>query len=168
MNPAQQTLAPSDSARDSDGRLIKLIFDSSPALSAADTNPWLIAVDKSDNALRALAHAAAQAEKMTACALHLLHVHAWLSREAAETELAQHALKATARARELLDASGLPWRLHVTMGEPAECILAHAADLHATNIIIGSRGLNMAESLLFGSVTNKVMHLSPVPVTVVP
>lgn len=168
MNPAQLIPVPGGIERDGEGRLIRLVFDSSPALPAPDANTWLIAVDHSDNALRAVAHAAGQAGLMKACALHLVHVQPWLSKEAAETELARRALEATARARDLLDARGLPWRLHAAIGEPAERIIEQANQLHVAGIIIGSRGLNMVESLLLGSVAYKVMHLSPVPVLVVP
>jgi hypothetical protein len=38
----------------------------------------------------------------------------------------------------------------------------------AAGIVTGSRGLNVVENLLFGSVAYKVMHLSPLPVIVVP
>jgi nucleotide-binding universal stress UspA family protein len=54
------------------------------------------------------------------------------------------------------------------MGEPAQRILEEAARLRASGIVIGSRGLNTVQSLLLGSVAYKVMHLSPVPVMVVP
>ena len=168
MKPTQVIPVQYDSARDDDGRLVRLVFDSTPALKAADLNPWLVAVDSSDNALRAVEHAAGQASEMNACALHLIHVQPWLSREAAEVELAHRALGATARARGLLDARELPWRLHVAMGEAADEILEQAARLGANGIVIGSRGLNAVQSLLFGSVAYKVMHLSPVPVLVVP
>lgn len=168
MNRAQVTPVRAASERDGDGRLVGLIFDSTPPLAAPDVNPWLVAVDSSDNALRAVAQAARDAAGMTACALHLVHVQPWLSKEAAEAELAHRALGATARARALLDAERLPWRLHVAMGDPAERILDQAVRLHASGIVIGSRGLNVVESLLFGSVAYKVMHLSPLPVMVVP
>lgn len=168
MSPVQPIPLPDGSERDSEGRLIKLVFESSPPPPDAGANPWLIAVDGSDNALRALAHAATLAGEMKACALHLVHVQPWLSKEAAETELARFALEATEQARKLLDARALPWRLHVVMGEPAERILEQVARLHATCIIMGSRGLNRVESLVFGSVTYKVMHRSRVPVMVVP
>jgi len=59
----------------------------------------------------------------------LIHVQTWLAKEAAGVELAHRGLEATARARALFDAKGLPWRLHVAMGEPAERILEHAARL---------------------------------------
>ena len=105
---------------------------------------------------------------MSACALHLIHVQTWLSREAAELELAPRALEATARARLALDTAGVPWRLHVALGDPAERIIERALQLHVAGIVIGNRGLNVIESLLVGSVTSKVIHLSPVPVLVVP
>ena len=168
MNSAQVTPVLTDSERDNEGRLVGMVYDSTPPLSAPDANPWLVAVDSSDNALRAVAHAAAQAGAMNVVALHLVHVQPWLSKEAAEAELEHRALGATARARSLLDAAGLPWRLHVVLGDPAERIIHRAVRISASGIVIGSRGLNVLESLLFGSVAYKVMHLSPLPVMVVP
>lgn len=154
--------------RDADGRLVGLTFDSAPPLPAPATNPWLVAVDSSDNALRAVAQAATQAGAMTACALHLVSVQPWLSLEAAEAELARRAWHTTARASALLDVRGQPWRLHVAMGETAEKILALAGEIGCSRIVIGSRGLSVTESLLLGSLTSKLMHLSPRPVMVVP
>lgn len=168
MNPAQLNPTLVDSEHDADGRLVGLVYDSTPPLTAPDDNPWLVAVDGSDNALRAVSHAADQAARMNACAVHLIQVQPWLAREAASADLANRALGATARARALLDARNLPWRLHIAMGDPAERILDRAIQLHATTIVIGSRGLNVVESLLFGSVADKVMHLSYIPVMVVP
>jgi len=168
MNPAQPNPALAGSEHDADGRLVGLHYDSVPPLQAAGGNPWLVAVDSSDNALRAVAHAADQAGKMNACALHLVHVQPWMAKEAAEMELAQRALDATARARGFLDARGMAWCLHVAMGDPAERIIEQAVRLCATGVVIGSRGLNAVQSLLLGSVAYKVLHLSPVPVMVVP
>lgn len=168
MNTDQAIPALAGSERDSDGRLVKLVFDSTPPLKDADVAPWLVAVDSSDNGLRAIRQAAKQAAEMTACSLHLVHVQTWLSKEAAEAEFAPRALAATARARSLLDAEGLPWRLHVAMGDPSEHIIEHANQLRASAIVIGSRGLNVVQNMMFGSVAYKVMHLSTVPVMVVP
>ena len=159
---------PITSERDADGRLVGLVFDSVPPLAAPEINPWLVAVDGSDNALRAVAHAARQADAMNACALHLVNVQHWLGKEAAETELAHRAWLATARARALLDAKGQPWRLHVAMGDPADQIMALGVWLRCNGIVIGSRGLGVTKSLLFGSVTSKLMHLGGPPLAVVP
>ena len=154
--------------RDDAGRLIALVFDSTPPLAAPEINPWLIAVDNSDNALRAIDHVASQAVLMNTCALHLIHVQPWFSKEAAETELAHQGLEATARARAVLNARNLPWRLHVAMGEPAERILEHAKKIHASGLVMGSRGLGDLGSLLLGSVSYKVMHMSRIPILMVP
>lgn len=159
---------PIASERDPDGRLVGLSFDSAPPLPAPENNPWLVAVDGSDNALRAVVHAAHQAGELKACALHLVHVQHWLSKEAAETELAPRAWLATARARALLDTKGQPWRLHVVMGDPADQIMALAVRLRCNGIVVGNRGLNVVENLLFGSVTKKLLHLSGPPLVVVP
>lgn len=154
--------------RDSFGRLVGLSFDSVPALPKPEVNPWLVAVDTSDNALRAVAHAAQQADEMRTCALHLVNVQAWLSIEAAEMELAHHAWRDTARARALLDGAGHPWRLHVAMGEPSALIHDLALRLQCSGIIVGTRGAGVTENLLFGSVTSTLMRLGGPPLVVVP
>ena len=168
MSHSPDLPVPITSARDNDGRLVGLAFDSVPPLATPEANPWLVAVNGSDNALRAVAHAVQQANEMNACALHLVHVQPWLSREAAEAELAHRAWLATARARALLDAKEHPWRLHVVMGDVAEGILYLAVQLRCSGIVIGSRGLGVTEGLLFGSVTSKLMHLGGPPLAVVP
>jgi nucleotide-binding universal stress UspA family protein len=105
---------------------------------------------------------------MTACALHLVSVQPWLSREAAEANSRSRAWHTTARARALLDAHGQPWRLHVAMGETAEQI---ACSRRAPRLFPSSSsaavGLGFSETLLLGSLTSKLMHLSPRPVMVV-
>jgi nucleotide-binding universal stress UspA family protein len=168
MSHSPDLPVPITSERDNDGRLIGLAFDSVPPLATPEANPWLVAVDGSDNSQRAVAHAMQQANEMGTCALHLVHVQAWLSKEAAETELAHRAWLATGRARALLDVEGYPWRLHVVMGDVAEGILHLAVQLRCSSIVVGSRGLGLAEGLLFGSVTSKLLHLGGPPLVVVP
>lgn len=168
MKPTQVKPVLVGMEKDSEHRLIGLAYDSTPPLSKSTTNSWLVAVDGSDNALRAVTYTVHQAREMIACAVHLIHVQPWLSKEAAEVELEHRALGVTARPRALLDAAGLPWRLHVVMGDPAERIFDQVTRLNASTIVIGSRGLNALESLVFGSVAYKVVHRSPIPVIVVP
>ena len=52
-------------------------------------------------------------------------------------------------------------------GLPAQAILDEARALGAELIILGSRGRNGVQKLLFGSVARRVTQLSPVPVTLV-
>jgi nucleotide-binding universal stress UspA family protein len=168
MRGVQVTPPLAGKEHDSDGRLVGLMYDSTPPLQATSPNLWLVALDGSDNALRATAYAAAQGGAMKTCVLHLIHVQPWLSKEAAEAELAHRGLGLTARGRSLLDAAGLPWRLHVVIGDPAEHIFEKLTQLRASTLVIGSRGLNALESVVFGSVAYKAVHRSPVPVVVVP
>ncbi|KAL7063465.1 hypothetical protein AAHC03_01594 [Spirometra sp. Aus1] len=52
--------------------------------------------------------------------------------------------------------------------KPGVAILKAAADRQADHIIVGSRGLNAIGRSLLGSVSNYLVHHSPIPVTVVP
>jgi nucleotide-binding universal stress UspA family protein len=163
--PAMPT--PGQTERDANGRLVAASFSSGGELTAAKNNAWLVAIDGSAHALRATAEAMQLAEQMRECTLHLANVQPWISKEAAEAELAQRGWTATAGARALLDAAGQPWQLHVAMGECAEQLVALARRLGCRGIVIGCRGLGATKSLLLGSVAQKVIHLSPIPVLVV-
>lgn len=163
----QQVPAPSASVRDADGRLIGLRFDHGLDPASTAGNAWLVAVDGSEHSQRALAEALQLAAQLHTCTLHLINVQHWLSKEAAETGLAQRGLAATSAAAATLAQAGRPWCLHIAMGEPAECIVALATQLGCRGIVVGTRGLGSAENLLLGSVADKVIRHSPVPVLVV-
>lgn len=152
---------------DASGRLVYVSIDSELPL-VEDGTKWLVAIDGSPHSLRATATALRQAKAMRSCALHLINAQTWLSNEAAESELLRRGWNATATAREMLDAAGQPWRLHVVMGEAAESIAGLADRLGCQGIIIGHHGHGIAKILLLGSVAQKVVHLSALPVTLVP
>lgn len=156
----------SASAYDGTGRLCALFIESSPGLEVRDKNVWLLAIDGSSHAHAALAEALRLADEMKACSIDLIHVEHWLSREAAYTELPERGWAVTAEARQLLEAAGRPWRLHIVMGEYAESIVRIAQKYACRGIIMGSRGLGATESLLLGSVAQQVIHLSPLPVII--
>lgn len=165
MNP--DIPLPASVTRDADGRMVAVRFASGNAQPADGPNAWLVAVDGSEHALRAVAEAIRLADRMKECTLHLVNVQHWLSKEAAETELAARGWTACAKARARLEQTARPWQLHVAMGEAAERIVALAGQLGCQGIVIGSRGLGTAENLLVGSVAYKVIHISPIPVLVV-
>ncbi|MBX3684934.1 MAG: universal stress protein [Rhodocyclaceae bacterium] len=171
MSPTQpNNLAPAPCRldRDEDGRLVAVEFDGGcPALEAGAADAWLVAMDGSENSLRAVSEAARMAARITGCCLHLINVQPWCSKEAAENELAQRGWTASGEARARLEAEGLGWRLHVVMGDPAEQIARLAGQPGFHGIVIGSRGLGVAHNLLLGSVASRVLHLSTLPVLVV-
>ena len=135
----------------------------------------LVPVDGSDASTRAAAWAATYAATSGA-ELILLHVH---DARGSET-LALGALDATQiaeaerriagpsfdTAREAIGPATAA-RTLVSIGDPAEEIVALARREHATLIVMGSRGLGSVAGMLLGSVATKVMHLVDVPVTLV-
>jgi nucleotide-binding universal stress UspA family protein len=56
----------------------------------------------------------------------------------------------------------------MAMGDAADRIRELAVGLHCNRIVVGRSRLGIAESLLFDSVTNKLMYLSGPPLAVVP
>ena len=66
-----------------------------------------------------------------------------------------------------LTAVGIPANAHVRSGDPANEILAAAADLKSDLIVTGSRGLGGLERLLLGSVARNVLVHAPCSVLIV-
>jgi nucleotide-binding universal stress UspA family protein len=159
---------PSREQRDEHGRRIAVTFESDRFGRIASTaDRWLVALDGSWHSLQALNEAIELAVERGVPALDLVTVHHWLSKEAAETELAPRGWATTADARALLDARGFGWRLHVLMGEPAARIVELAESLRSRGIVVGARGLSAFDGLLLGSVAQQVIHTARAPVLVV-
>lgn len=159
--------APDRTARDELGRLIAADWGMAPAHDAGHSDLWLVAIDGSAGSLRAASAAARLIASEARYEVDLVHVHPWLVKEAAETELPRSGWHATTAARALMEELGITWRLHVRMGDAAEEIVALAQELGSRGIAIGSHGLTATESLLLGSVAHKVVHLGKVPVLIV-
>jgi nucleotide-binding universal stress UspA family protein len=56
----------------------------------------------------------------------------------------------------------------VVTGDPAEAILAQISESNADLVVMGTKGLEGAKRLVFGSTTERVLRESPVPVLAVP
>lgn len=136
----------------------------------------LLAVDGSEVGATLLRRVAKLAKELAVPpTLHVLTVVPALSR-AAEKEFgkagpqgyygdqAETALKPL---RPLLKRTGLEWVEHRAVGEAVATILAEAKAAKVDMIAIGSHGKGAIKTLLVGSVTQKVVALSPVPVLVV-
>ncbi len=70
-------------------------------------------------------------------------------------------------ARALLDQAGVNYTAAVLVGPVAETIAQYATENGCDKIIMGTRGLGSIGSALLGSVTNRLMHLTDLPVTLV-
>jgi nucleotide-binding universal stress UspA family protein len=107
--------------------------------------------------------------------LHLLNVQYPLDGNVSlfinQTDIKQYhqeeGLKSLQNARNLLDQAGIVYQYHVTVGDSAEMIVRFADEKHYDQIVMGPRGKGDIQGLILGSVTNKVMQLSNIPVLLV-
>lgn len=79
----------------------------------------------------------------------------------------EQGMAALAQARRKLDAAGLAYTYHVSVGTPAEAIVQYAREQQVDQITMGAQGEGTLTSLLLGSVVNKVAHLAGIPVLLV-
>jgi nucleotide-binding universal stress UspA family protein len=97
-----------------------------------------------------------------------LHIGA-VGLEGMEDEAQKAAEMAVADTAEVFGEQGIEVRtvVSVAMGNPAAAICQEAEDWGADLIVVGSRGLGRASSLILGSVSQEVVHSSSKPVLVV-
>jgi nucleotide-binding universal stress UspA family protein len=70
-------------------------------------------------------------------------------------------------AEKIAHAASVSCSTHVSVGLPAEEIIAHAARHGCDGIWMGTRGLGAVTALVLGSIAQQVIHLAQVPVTLV-
>ncbi|MBI3530795.1 MAG: universal stress protein [Betaproteobacteria bacterium] len=140
-------------------------------MAGATPYKFLLAVDGSTHANRAVEYLARRAAGLRPCEVHLVYV--LTPRIAAlltspQQDLLLQAGAETAGARRVLDAAGIAYRFHSELGNPAASIVDLIRSLACDEVVVGSRGMSALDSLALGSVASNIVHLSPVPITVVP
>lgn len=137
---------------------------------------WLIPLDGSAQALRALQFAAQEAQaRKEPPELVLLNVQAPLSSDITRfiddktvddyhREAGEKVLQA---ARAALAGSGLPLAAHILVGEIAPTIVEYGSSQGCQMIVMGAHGSGSAMGVLLGSVSAKVVHNSPLNVLLV-
>lgn len=138
--------------------------------------PWLLAIDGSVPSLNAVDHVVREAANcVTKPQVFLLNVQAPLSSDITRfvdgkvvDEFHKEAgEKALAEAKQKLKDAGIPYSAHILLGEAAPTIVEFAKNKGCRLIIMGAHGFGGVVGLILGSVTVKVVHLSPVPVLLV-
>lgn len=134
----------------------------------------LIPIDGSDSANRAVDHVIATASLLKeAPQVFLLNVQwsiasgnvkLFINQETINDYYREQGMAALAAARKKLDAAGLAYTFHVSIGTPAEAIVQYAQEQQIDQITMGAHGQETLSTLLLGSVARKVMHLVAVPV----
>lgn len=79
----------------------------------------------------------------------------------------EQGMNALQSARAALDAAALPYQYHISIGTPAEAIVQYANEQSVDQIVMGRQGQGGVQSLLLGSVVNKVLHLANCPVLLI-
>ncbi len=135
----------------------------------------LVPVDGSRNSLHAVRHVIDRFRRDAAVEIHLLNVQPSFSRHIAQfisrgDRAAFHrdeAAKALAPIRRMLDAAGVPYAVHVEVGDKARHITATAKRLGCDHIVMSTARKNSLTRMLEDSVTNRVLELTTVPVEVI-
>lgn len=70
-------------------------------------------------------------------------------------------------ASKTLNAAGIQVETHTVMGNAADQISAAVSRLGCDTLVMGTRGLGNFTGLVMGSVTNRVVHESAIPVVLV-
>lgn len=135
----------------------------------------LLPVDGSANSERAVKYVIELVESCQAFEVHLLNVQPPVSGDVS-TFVGKHAIedwhrdeaeKALASAKNLLDGAGVPYKMHIGIGNPGDVIASFASKLGCGQIVMGTRGLGSAFGLLLGSVATHVISHVDVPVTLI-
>jgi nucleotide-binding universal stress UspA family protein len=137
----------------------------------------LIPVDGSSYALKAVEYAITRAKHSASpFRVHLLNVQMQLasvnvklfvSSESLESYYRDEGHRALEAPLALAKAAGLDVEYHIGVGDPAKVIMDYVTDKKADEIVMGSHGRGALAGAFVGSVAQKVVHLSPVPVVLV-
>jgi len=137
----------------------------------------LIPVDGSANAQRAVEHVVKIVALLKEVPQLLLlnvqwnvasgNVKLFINQDTVNDYYREQGLAALQPARAALDAAGLPYQYHISIGTPAEAIAQYAREQDVDQIVMGRQGQSVMKTLLLGSVVNKVLHLADYPVLLV-
>jgi nucleotide-binding universal stress UspA family protein len=136
----------------------------------------LVPVDGSSNADRAVQHVVALAGICPAIEVVLLNVQPeiddwqvrrFLKKEEVEAMEESKGGDALQSARALLEAAKVRYTPMVLIGPVAETIARTALEQNCDGIVMGTRGLGAVAGAVLGSVSEQVVHLADVPVTLV-
>ena len=134
----------------------------------------VLGLDGSDESTRALVFAK-QLASSEGAHVEIVHVHEYMIAGRAGMQPVradEEELEATVRRQaEELKNSGVDAHLTIvstSAGGPAHVLADHARADGADVIVVGTRGRTTLAGLLLGSVTQRLMHVSPCPVLAIP
>lgn len=136
----------------------------------------LLAVDGSEHSERAARHLIRSLEGCERKEVIVLNVQEAIDAPELTSHMPQNELEAMlaarggdalAPARAVLDAAGVSYTPVVLIGPVAETIARYAKEQDCAKIVMGRRGLGALGSALLGSVSQRILQLTDLPVTLV-
>lgn len=135
----------------------------------------LVPVDGSSNSLHAVRHVLSEFRRNPAIDIHLLNVQPpfsgnvrrWIDRKTINEAHGEASEQALRPARQMLDEVCASYSVHLAVGGKASSIAEFARQLQCDHIVIGTARKNSLMRAIEGSVTNKVLELTTVPVIAV-
>lgn len=138
---------------------------------------FLVPVDGSKGAVRAVEYVTSSAVCLQPpVQIYLLNVQwkvaagnvkLFISQDTLNDHYREQGLAELAQARATLDASGLAYEYHISVGTPAEAIVQYAREHDIEQIVMCKQRDGGLQSWLLGSVVSKVLHLAACPVLVI-
>lgn len=132
-----------------------------------------VAIDGSDNALRAAKHAITLAHHFPGAQLEFIYVKDY-NKAKDERLLSQSEESLVLKRQQKIDPvlelahdAGVKAKMTILKGTPSHEIIKYVNDEAMDQLIIGSRGLSTFQEMVLGSVSHKVMKHVNCPVTVV-
>lgn len=137
----------------------------------------LVPVDRSDNAMRALAHAIAIAKLIPGSELCIVTAHepatehprlvAYHSLPEIEQAIREDGAAILQPAIDAATAAGVKFTSELLLGTVPDVVVKHAEAKQCDGIVMGTRGMGAISNLVLGSIATKVIHLTKLPVTLV-
>jgi nucleotide-binding universal stress UspA family protein len=130
----------------------------------------VIAYDGSESGRRALERGAELANGAAVTVVSVAHLLRPVGRgpgpEPLDPDEVARRDRVLAEAQSLLADKGIEARLVPGIGDPASVLVEEAQEWGADLIVVGTRGLNLGERIMLGSVSTKVVHHAPCDVLV--
>jgi nucleotide-binding universal stress UspA family protein len=95
------------------------------------------------------------------------NVKLFISQETVNDYYREQGMAELTDARAKLDAAGLAYSYHISVGAPAEAIVQYAQEQQVDQIVMSAHGQDTLSNLLLGSVASKVAHLAKMPILLI-
>ena len=133
----------------------------------------LLAVDGSENSLRATDEAVKIASLISDCRIEIIYVADYskskneILHSQGKEELEYTRRKKLSSIEEKVKSKNIEYKLEILHGYPGPTIIEYANKEKVDMVVIGSRGLNSLQEMVLGSVSHKVMKRVNCPALIV-